>query len=493
MSRSDGRLRRTDDAGDVALRLEQDSLGARRLASDTYFGIHTARASENFDIAARPLSDHPELIVALAAVKDAAARVNSRLGLLDQDRAEAITDACEEIRAGGFHDSFVVDILQGGAGTSTNMNANEVIANRALEHLGHPLGAYEHLHPIDHVNLSQSTNDVYPTAARLAVIAALEPLYRGLGDLIDAFEAKGEDLAAVLKMGRTQLQDAVPMTLGQEYRSYAHTLRDNRDDIRTQAVHLHRINLGGTAIGTGINAPVEFGTLACAQLSDLVGVPLHLAEDLIAASSDVGAFVRVSSSLKSLALTLSKICNDLRLSASGPNAGLGEINLPALQAGSSIMPGKVNPVIPEAVNQAAYEVIGNDLTITMAAEGGQFQLNPFEPLIIDKLLTSIRVMSRACTALGTRCVGGITANVQHLAEIVNGAIGVVTALTPFLGYAGAAQLAHEAAASGRSIRELALATGHLDEHKLSDLLNPLRLAGAQTAEPGVVEGKAGAM
>ncbi|AKS31480.1 aspartate ammonia-lyase [Mycolicibacterium goodii] len=475
--------------GDAALRSEQDSLGVRRLAADSYFGIHTARASENFDIANRPISDHPELIVAFAAVKDAAARANSHLGLLDQARAAAIIRACREIRSGRFHDSFVVDILQGGAGTSTNMNANEVIANRALEHLGYPLGAYEHLHPIDHVNLSQSTNDVYPTAARLAAIAALEPLYRGLGELIDAFEAKGHELAAVVKMGRTQLQDAVPMTLGQEYRAYAHALRECRREIETQAVHLQCINLGGTAIGTGINAPAEFGALACARLSELVGVQLHVAENLIAASPDVGAFVRVSGALKSLALTLSKTCNDLRLSASGPYAGLREINLPALQTGSSIMPGKVNPVIPEAVNQAAYEVVGNDLAITMAAEAGQFQLNPFEPLIVDKLLTSIRVMARACTALGTRCVPGITANVEHLAHTVNSGIAVVTALSPLLGYAGATQLAHEAAASGRSVRELALATGHLEADELADLLNPLRLAGAQAVELTTAEQK----
>lgn len=459
----------------MSTRLESDSLGTRPVPAAAYYGIHTDRALENFPLSGVPISRHPELVHAIVAVKAAAARANRELGLLDARKAEVIERACQEIRTGSLLGDFVVDVLQGGAGTSTNMNANEVVANLALEHLGEPRGAYQHIHPLEHVNLSQSTNDVYPTGVRLATAAGITRLEAAVAELIGVFEAKAREFRSVLKMGRTQLQDAVPMTLGQQLGAYANLLEARRVDLSRASQALLTINLGGTAIGTGINAHPEFGSRACRELTDIVGRDLRLAENLIAASADTGALVNASGAIRSLAVELSKTCNDLRLAASGPAAGLNEINLPALQAGSSIMPGKVNPVIPEVVNQAAFEVMGNDLAVTLAAEAGQFQLNAFEPVIAHKILSSVDVLASACHLLGSRCVSGLTANEAHLSKTVGSSLGIVTALSPYLGYAASAALVHDAQATGRTVGELALATGRIDERQLRVLLDPHRL------------------
>jgi len=365
--------------------------------------------------------------VALASVKQAAAITNRELGLLDAERAAAIVAACEEIRGGALHDHFVVDVIQGGAGTSSNMNANEVIANRGLELLGHPRGAYRHLHPLEHVNMSQSTNDVYPTALRIALRLEIDRLRAAMAHLRGAFEAKAAEFADVLKMGRTQLQDAVPMTLGQEFSTYAVMLAEDEERLREAGLLIQEVNLGATAIGTGLNAPPDYAALVCAHLSRITGVPLITASNLVEATQDAGAFVQLSGVLKRVAVKLSKTCNDLRLLSSGPRAGLGEINLPAVQAGSSIMPGKVNPVIPEVVNQIAFEVIGNDVTVTFAAEAGQLQLNAFEPVIAHNLFNSLIYLRNGCLTLADRCVVGITANREHLRRSVENSIGIVTA------------------------------------------------------------------
>jgi aspartate ammonia-lyase len=351
-------------------RVEHDLLGDRNVPAGSYFGVHTLRAFENFPITGNPISIYPDLIRALACIKQAAALANHELGLLDKERTEAIVKACEEIRAGDLHEHFVVDVIQGGAGTSTNMNANEVIANRALEHLGHGRGEYKYLHPNEHVNMSQSTNDVYPTALKLAAHFGIFKLVEAMVVLRRAFEAKAEEFKDVIKMGRTQLQDAVPMTLGQEFSTYAVMLGEDEERLKEAALLIHEINLGATAIGTGINAHPDYENLVCKRLSEITGIKLITAPNLVEATQDCGSFVQLSGVLKRVAVKLSKTCNDLRLLSSGPRAGLGEINLPPMQAGSSIMPGKVNPVIPEVVNQIAFEVIGNDVTVSFAAEAG---------------------------------------------------------------------------------------------------------------------------
>src|SRR3954463_12494267 len=368
------------------VRVEHDLLGDRAVPADAYYGVHTLRALENFAITGTPISIYPALIEALACVKQAAAIANSELGLLDEKRATAIRLACEEIREGKLHEEFVVDVIQGGAGTSSNMNANEVICNRALELLGHKKGEYEHLHPLDHVNLSQSTNDVYPTAIKLALQFGIRRLLREMVELRRAFEAKAAEFDDVLKVGRTQLQDAVPMTLGQEFSTYAVMLGEDELRLDEAAGLVREINLGATAIGTGINAHPDYQALVTTRLAEVSGVAFVTSPNLIEATQDAGSFVQLSGVLKRIAVKLSKTCNDLRLLSSGPRAGFGEISLPAVQAGSSIMPGKVNPVIPEVVNQVAFEVIGNDVTITFAAESGQLQLNAFEPVIAHRLL-----------------------------------------------------------------------------------------------------------
>ena len=361
------------------VRTEHDLIGDRAVPAGAYYGVHTLRALENFPISGTAISIYPDLIVALACVKQAAAVANRELGLLDDRRADAIARACEEIREGALLDEFVVDVIQGGAGTSTNMNANEVIANRALELLGAQKGDYARLHPLDHVNLSQSTNDVYPTAVKVALQFGIRGLMQEMHSLRKAFESKAAEFTDVLKIGRTQLQDAVPMTLGQEFSTYAVMLQEDESRLGEAASLIREVNLGATAIGTGINAHPDYAARVTRLLSEIAGVELMVSPNLIEATQDAGAFVQLSGVLKRIAVKLSKICNDLRLLSSGPRAGIGEINLPAVQAGSSIMPGKVNPVIPEMVNQVAFEVIGNDITVTMAAEGGQLQLNAFEP------------------------------------------------------------------------------------------------------------------
>jgi aspartate ammonia-lyase len=460
-----------------ATRREHDLVGDMEVPADAYYGVHTARAVENFAITGSTIAQFPELITALAAVKQAAARANRDLGLLPPDIAEAIIDACEEIGSGRLHEQFVVDPVQGGAGTSTNMNANEVIANRALETLGHPRGFYEVIHPLDHVNLGQSTNDVYPTAVRLALVTAL----RGLGDSLRAlatvFTEKAAEFSDVLKMGRTQLQDAVPMTLGQEFTTYAVMIEEDRQRLTEAAALLLESNLGGTAIGTGINGHPRYAGLARAYLAEISGEPVRPAGDFIEATQDCGAFVQLSGVLKRVAVKLSKTCNDLRLTSSGPTAGLGEINLPPVQAGSSIMPGKVNPVIPEVVNQVAFEVIGNDLTVTLAAEAGQLQLNAFEPVIAYSLLRSLTHLRAACDTLATRCVPGITTNREHLHDTVHRSVGLVTALVPHIGYAAGTTLARQALATGRAVKDLAAESGLLTTDRLDAILRPENLTG----------------
>ncbi|MEU9861674.1 aspartate ammonia-lyase [Streptomyces sp. NPDC047971] len=462
-------------------RREHDLLGEREVPADAYWGIHSLRAMENFPITGTPISAHPQLIDALAAVKEAAALANEELGLLAPEKAAAIVAACREIRGGKLHDQFVVDVIQGGAGTSTNMNANEVIANRGLELLGHAKGDYRHLHPNEEVNLSQSTNDVYPTAVRIAAITAVRGLLLATAVLQDAFAAKAVEFRDVLKMGRTQLQDAVPMTLGQEFSTYAVMLDEDRNRLAEAVELIHEINLGATAIGTGLNAPAEYAETARRHLAEITGMPLVTSANLVEATQDCGAFVQLSGVLKRLAVKLSKTCNDLRLLSSGPRAGLNEINLPAVQAGSSIMPGKVNPVIPEVVNQVAFEVIGNDITITMAAEGGQLQLNAFEPVILHSLARSITSLRAACLTLAERCVTGITANTEELRAAVENSIGLATALNPHIGYTAATAIAKEALLTGRGVAELTLEKGLLPAERIAELLTPERLTG--TASP----------
>jgi aspartate ammonia-lyase len=452
-------------------RREHDLLGERDIPANAYYGVHTLRALENFPITGTAISIYPDLVHALACVKQAAAIANNELGLLDAERAMAIRLACEKVREGECLDDFVVDVIQGGAGTSTNMNANEVIANRALEIMGHHKGEYQHLHPIEHVNLSQSTNDVYPTAIKVALHFGIHRLTAAMAELRSAFAAKAHEFEAVIKMGRTQLQDAVPMTLGQEFSTYAVMLEEDEQRLMEACLLIHEINLGATAIGTGINAPEGYAALVCHRLSEITGIALVTASNLVEATQDCGAFVQVSGVLKRVAVKLSKVCNDLRLLSSGPRAGLGEINLPPVQAGSSIMPGKVNPVIPEVVNQIAYEVIGNDVTVSFAAEAGQLQLNAFEPIIAHSLFKSLKHLKNGCDTLRARCVTGITANREHMRNLVEHSIGIVTALNPHIGYTNATRIAQDALRSGRSVYELVLERKLLSREQLDAILN----------------------
>ena len=454
------------------LRTEHDLLGERQLSVDLYYGVQTLRATENFPITGIPVSQYPFLIRALAAVKEAAALANQELGLLSDDVADAIVRACREIRDGRLHEQFVVDVVQGGAGTSTNMNANEVIANRALELLGRRKGDYDVVHPNNHVNLSQSTNDVYPTALKIAGHWGIDGLVTALGELRDAFFAKGAEFADVLKMGRTQLQDAVPMTLGQEFNAFAVTIGEDMERLREASALIRETNMGATAIGTGINSDPRYAALVCRRLSEVSGLELQTAPDLIEATADTGAFVQLSGILKRVAVKLSKICNDLRLLSSGPRTGLNEINLPAMQPGSSIMPGKVNPVIPEVVNQVCFQVVGNDLTITMAAEAGQLQLNVFEPVIGFNLFQSTDMLTRAAIVLRERCIVGITANRERLREMVENSIGLVTALVPYIGYERSTAVALEALQTGASVCDLICDKGWVSRTELDEILSP---------------------
>ncbi|BAO90648.1 aspartate ammonia-lyase [Caballeronia cordobensis] len=453
-------------------RVEHDLLGEKAVPREAYYGVHTLRAKENFEISGTTVSAFPNLVIALAAVKQAAAEANADLGLLDKSLRNAIVSACIEVREGRLHDQFVVDVIQGGAGTSTNMNANEVICNRALELMGHERGEYGYLHPNEHVNLAQSTNDVYPTALRIATFFAIEHLLEAMSHLRDVFDQKSREFAGLLKLGRTQLQDAVPMTLGQEFSTYAVMLEEDMLRLREASGLIREINLGATAIGTGITAHPEYARRALEALNRITGIELSTAPNLIEATQDCGAFVQISGVLKRIAVKLSKTCNDLRLLSSGPRAGFGEINLPAMQAGSSIMPGKVNPVIPEVVNQVAFEVFGNDLTVTFAAEGGQLQLNAFEPIIASALFRSFKHLTAACNTLADKCVKGITANADRLRETMERSIALATALNPYIGYKNATAVAAEAHAEGTTIREVVLRRRLMTEAQLGEALQP---------------------
>lgn len=446
-------------------RTEHDFIGELDIPNHLYYGVQTFRALQNFQITGIPISTEPHLVRALGQVKKAAALANRDCGVLNKQIAEAISKACDKVIAGEFNDQFASDLIQGGAGTSVNMNANEVIANLALELMGKEKGQYDHCHPNNHVNCSQSTNDAYPTAFRVALIYRLDEYSNELERLSDAFEKKGEEFAEVLKMGRTQLQDAVPMSLGDEFKGWATTIREEIGRVESSKRLIREINMGATAIGTRVNAPEGYPELVTKYLSEITGLELLLAEDLIEATSDTGAYVQLSGVLKRTAVKVSKICNDLRLLSSGPRTGLNEINLPQLQPGSSIMPGKVNPVIPEVVNQTAFYVIGADTTVTMAAEAGQLQLNVMEPVIAFSLFTSLQWMSNACLTLREKCIVGITANAEHTREMVLNSVGIVTLLNPKLGYEVSASIAKESLASGRSVHDIAVKDRQLISQK----------------------------
>ncbi|MBR1251878.1 aspartate ammonia-lyase [Bradyrhizobium sp. AUGA SZCCT0169] len=474
----------------MTTRREHDLLGDRDVPAEAYYGVHTLRAVENFPISGTPISIYPDLIAALASIKIAAAKSNRELGLLDAKLADAIVAAAEEVRSGELHDQFVVDVIQGGAGTSTNMNANEVIANRALELLGRQKGDYKFLHPNEHVNMSQSTNDVYPTALKLAAYGGIMRLVEAMAVLRGAFERKSDEFRDIIKMGRTQLQDAVPMTLGQEFSTYAVMLGEDEQRLREAVLLVCEINMGATAIGTGINSHPDYAGLVCRQLRSITGIPVVTASNLVEATQDCGSFVQLSGVLKRVAVKLSKTCNDLRLLSSGPRVGLNEINLPPMQAGSSIMPGKVNPVIPEVVNQIAFEVIGNDITVSFAAEGGQLQLNAFEPIIAHSLFKSVNHLRAGCLTLAEKCVNGITANREHLRRGVENSIGIVTALNPYIGYANATEIAQQALVTGESVYDLVLARKLLTPEQLDQILQPEVLTRPRAITVTLVQGKA---
>ncbi len=458
-------------------RKEHDLLGDRDVPLEVYYGIQTLRGLENFNISGVALSFYPILIEALAMVKMAAAKANFDLGLLSKPITDAIVEACREIISGKYHGHFVIDMVQGGAGTSTNMNANEVIANRALEILGYERGDYKYCHPNNHVNLSQSTNDAYPTSIKIAIINSNKKLIEVLKSLIESFHAKAKEFSHVIKMGRTQLQDAVPMTLGQEFEAYSVMLGEEIKRLEQNAKLFLEINMGATAIGTGINAEPGYSEKCVERLREVTGLDLVLAENLVEATQDTGAFIMYSSAVKRLAVKLSKICNDLRLLSSGPRTGFFEINLPPMQPGSSIMPGKVNPVIPEVVNQIAFKVIGNDLTVTLAAEAGQLELNVMEPVIVQSIFESIEMLKNGMSTLKFKCIDGITANEQRCRDLVMNSIGLVTALNPTLGYETSTMLAKEALETNRGIYELVLEKNLLSKEELDKLLAPENMVG----------------
>ena len=469
-------------------RVEKDSIGAKDVPADVYYGVQSLRAAENFPITG--LRKHPELIRSLACIKKAAALANREAGLLDVSRADAIVRACDEILAGRLREQFIVDPIQGGAGTSINMNANEVIANRAIELLGGVKGDYALVNPNDHVNCGQSTNDVIPTAGKMATLRLLQKLETELDRLRAAFEDKSREFDHVIKMGRTQMQDAVPIRLGQEFRAYADAVR--RDTVRMDKAmdEMRTLNMGGTAIGTGINADETYLRRIVPILSEVSGMELTQASDLIDATQNPDPFVAVSGAVKTCAVTLSKIANDLRLMSSGPRTGFGEINLPARQNGSSIMPGKVNPVIPEVVNQVAFLIIGNDMTVTMASEGGQLELNAFEPIIFYCLFQSIGTLTYAVHTFVDNCVTGITANEERCRELVEGSVGVITALTPHIGYQHAADIAKRAILTGQSVRKLILQEKLLTPEEVDTILDPMNLTRPGIPGKELLAGKA---
>lgn len=466
-------------------RTEKDSIGTKNVPEDVYYGVQSLRAAENFHITG--LNMHPEIINSLAYIKKAAAITNCEVGLLDKKITQAIVQACDEILAGRFHEDFIVDPIQGGAGTSLNMNANEVIANRANEILGGKKGDYSMVNPNDHVNCGQSTNDVIPTAGKMTSLRLLKNLKKELMRLHTALNEKAEEFDGVIKMGRTQLQDAVPIRLGQEFKAYSvAVLRDiNRMDKAMD--EMRALNMGGTAVGTGLNADESYLRRIVPNLSEISDMELVQAYDLIDSTQNLDPFVAVSGAVKACAVTLSKIANDLRLMSSGPRAGFGEINLPAKQNGSSIMPGKVNPVIPEVVNQVAFNVIGNDVTITMAAEAGQLELNAFEPIIFYCLFQSIDTLGYAVQTFVDNCVKGITANETRCRYFVENSVGIITAICPYVGYQKAAEIAKEAIKTGESVRKLIIEQGILTEEQMDEILDPV-----QMTEPGI-SGKSGTL
>ncbi len=452
--------------------VEHDLLGDKNIPVEYYFGVQTMRAMENFHISRVRLNMYPVFIKALAMVKQAAAEANCELGILKPEIRDAIVAACKEVREGKFDDHFVVDMVQGGAGTSTNMNANEVIANRALELMGHKKGEYKYCHPNNHVNLSQSTNDAYPTSVRVALLNRTRDLVDALKVLVEAFRAKGEEFADVIKMGRTQMQDAVPMTLGQEFGAYAATLSEEIERLENNVRLFLEVNMGATAIGTGINSDPDYTPTCIKYLCEITGMPMVAAGNMIEATNDTGAFIMYSSAVKRLAVKLSKISNDLRLLSSGPRTGFNEINLPPMQPGSTIMPGKVNPVIPEVVSQIAFKVIGNDLTVTMAVEAAQLELNAMEPIIVQALFENIEMLINGMNTLRERCIVGITANKERCRQMVYNSIGLVTALNPYLGYEVSTELAKEALENNKGVYDLVLEKGLMSKEELDNVLRP---------------------
>ena len=453
-------------------RVESDLIGSREISDECLYGVQTLRGIENFSISKYHLNEYPLFINGLAMTKMAAARANHELGLLTDEQFQAITQACREILEGRFHDQFPVDMIQGGAGTSTNMNANEVIANRALEIMGHAHGDYAFCSPNDHVNCSQSTNDAYPTAIHLGMYATHLKLLPYLEDLIAAFRRKGEEFAHIIKMGRTQLEDAVPMTLGQTFNGFASILTDEIKHLNEAAADFLTVNMGATAIGTGICAEPGYAEKCIAALRDITGWDIRLSDDLVGATSDTSCLVGYASAMKRLAVKVNKICNDLRLLASGPRCGLGEINLPAMQPGSSIMPGKVNPVLPEVMTQICFKVIGNELCVTMAGEAAQMELNVMEPVMVQCCFESAELMMNGFRTLRTLCVEGITANEEHCINEVHHSIGVVTALNPVIGYKNSTKIAKEALETGKSVYQLILDHGILTKEEIDQILSP---------------------
>ena len=451
-------------------RIEHDSIGDKKVPKNAYYGVQSLRAKENFNITGRTV--HKEMIISIAKIKKGAAITNLKTGRLDKRRADAIALACDEIIEGKLHEEFIVDAIQGGAGTSLNMNANEVIANRAIELLGGDLGDYNIIHPNDHVNFSQSTNDVYPSCGKLAALTLLAGTQNELVKLKDAILKKAKEFKDVIKMGRTQLQDAVPILLGQEFHAYASAIMRDIERMEGAKADLRILNMGGTAIGTGINADIEYCKNIVKEISTVCNEPLKQAEDMIDATQNLDVYVNVSGIIKTCAVNLSKMCNDLRLMSSGPRTGLYEINLPAKQNGSSIMPGKVNPVIPEAVNQVAFNIIGNDTAITAACESGQLELNAFEPVIFYNLFEEIETLGQAAATLRDNCIVGITANKERCKAYVDNSIGIITALCPYIGYQQAAEIAKESLKTGTPVRTLITQRSILSPDKLDTLLNP---------------------
>jgi aspartate ammonia-lyase len=459
-------------------RIEHDLLGEKQVPADAYYGIHSLRAFENFYLTGRGI--HKELIKALAVVKKAAAMANIETGQLDKHIGKAIVHACEEIMEGQLHDQFVVDALQGGAGTSANMNANEVIANRAIELLGGQKGDYSMVHPLNHVNMSQSTNDVFPTAVRIAALKLLKPVSEKFAELQTALQRKEEEFSGIIKMGRTELQDALPVMMGQEFGAYAQAISRDRWRIYKAEERLRQVNMGGTAVGTGLNAEKRYIYLVIEKLVDITGLGLARAEYMMDPTQNNDVFVEVSGMLKAAAVNLAKIANDLRLLSSGPTAGFGEIRLPEMQAGSSIMPGKVNPVIPEAVRQAAYQVMVNDHAIAMGAQGGELELNAMLPFIADNLFESLDLLYRGAAIFIERCINGITVNKERCKQMVEESFVYATALSPHIGYDKATAVAQQARSEGKTVRQVALETGLFTESDLDRILDPYQLT-----KPGI--------